>query len=209
VALSSIGISTEQLINNVAEQLREDIKQIKFVPWPPRVEQLEENSPLVLTLLSTLWGKKSVDLSPCTLSLTSLLMKYVMKQPTTSINASITLHGITHSKELIDSFHKLGIGITYSNVLILQDAWTLHNLDSCSVCPDAIAEGQPGISIVDNDDILSDTLTGGGTSHRCNWIFLQHIEQQLLEHKANVQELHSCTKDAKTMSLASSLRCRL
>ena len=105
-ALSSIGISTEQLIHNVAERLREDIKQIKLVPWPPRVEELEEEetlSPLVLKLLSALRGKKGVDLSPCTLTLTSLLMQYVMKQPTTtSINASITLHGMTRSKELID-----------------------------------------------------------------------------------------------------------
>ena len=101
-------------------------------------------------------------------------MQYVMT--TTSINASITLHGMTRSKELVDSFHKLGMGISYSNVLVLRDAWTLHDLDRCSVCPDAIAEGQPSISIIDNDDFLSDTLTGGGTSHCCNWMFLQHLE---------------------------------
>ena len=158
----TILISTEQLIHNVAEWLREDIKQIKLVPWPPRVEDLEEEeklSPLVLRLLSALRGKKGVDLSPCTLTLTSLLMQYVMKQPTTtSINASITLHGMTRSKELLDSFHKLGMGISYSNILILRDAWTLHDLDRCSVCPDAIAEGQPSISIIDNDNFLSDTL---------------------------------------------------
>ena len=205
-ALSSIGISAEQLIYNVAERLREDIKQIKFVPWPPRVEALEEEenlSPHLLMLLSALRGKKSIDLSLCTVTLTSLLMQYVMKQPTTtSINASITLHGVTRSKELIDSFHKLGMGISYSNVLILRDAWTLHDLDRCSVCPDAIAEGQPSISIIDNDEFHSDTLTGGGTSHRCNWMFLQCLEQQLLEYNANVQELHSRTKDVKTMSLA-------
>ena len=111
-------------------------------------------------------------------------------------------HHPSCSKELIDSFHKLGMGINYSNVLILRDAWTLHDLDRCSVCPDAIAEGQPSISIIDNDDFLSDTLTGGGTSHRCNWMFLQHLEQQVLEYEANVQELHSRIKDVKTMSLA-------
>ena len=50
----------EQLIHNVAEWLREDIKQIKLVPWPPRVEELEEEeklSPLVLRLLSALRGR--------------------------------------------------------------------------------------------------------------------------------------------------------
>ena len=204
--LLSIGITNEQLILNVAERLREDIKQIKFVPWPPRVEQLEDEenlSPYVLMLLSALRGKKRVDLSPCTLALTSLLMQYVMKKPTTtSINASITLHGMTRSKELIDSFHKLGMGISYSDVLILRDTWTLYDLDCCSVCPDAIAEGHSCISIIDNDDFLSDTLTGGGTSHRCNWMFLQRLDQQLLECRSNVWELRSCSKDAKKTSLA-------
>ena len=76
-----------------------------------------------------------------TLTLTSLLMQ-CHEQPTTSINASITLHGMTRSKELIDSFHKLGMRISYSNALILRDACTLHDLDRCSVCPDAIAEGR-------------------------------------------------------------------
>jgi len=103
---------------------------------PPTVEQLEEEenlSPLVLMLLSAL------DLSPCTVTLTSLLVQYVKKQPmTTSINTSITLHGITRSKELIGSFHKLGMGISYSKVLILRDAWILHDLECCSMCPDAI-----------------------------------------------------------------------
>ena len=98
----------EQLICNVAERLREDIKQCKFAPWLSRVEQLEEKENLVLMPLSYLQGKKSADLSMCTQSLTSVLMQYVMKQPTTtSINASITLHGMTRSKELIDSFYKL------------------------------------------------------------------------------------------------------
>ena len=94
------------------------------------------------------------------------------------------------------------MGISYSDVLILRDAWTLYDLDCCSVCPDAIAEGHPCISIIDNDDFLCDTLTGGGTSHRCNWMFLQRLDQQLLECRSNVWELRSCSKDAKKTSLA-------
>ena len=54
------------------------------------------------------------------------------------------------------------MGIRYSNVLMLRDAWTSHDLESCSVCPDAIAKEQPSNSIIDNYDLLSDTLTGGG-----------------------------------------------
>ena len=35
-ALSSIGVSSEQLVCNVAEQLRDDIKSVKRIPWGHR-----------------------------------------------------------------------------------------------------------------------------------------------------------------------------
>ena len=93
---------------NVAERLRDDIKSIKLISWPPRVEELEEEeelSPLVVQFLFALRGKKGVDLSPSILALTSPITQYVTKQPTTTaINATITLHGMTCSKELVDSF---------------------------------------------------------------------------------------------------------
>lgn len=164
-ALNSIGVSNEQLVHNVAERIRDDIKSIKLIRWPPRVEELEEEeelSPLLVQLLSALRGKKEVDLSPCTHSLTSLITQYVLKRPTTTaINATITLHGLTRSKELIDCYYKLGMGISYHDVLLLRDIWTLHDFEQCSVCPDDIAEGEPSISIIDNDDFQNDTLTGG------------------------------------------------
>ena len=39
---------------------------------------------------------------------------------------------MTRSKELVDSFYKLGMGISYSNVLLLHDVWTMHDLERCS-----------------------------------------------------------------------------
>ncbi|KAG0720537.1 hypothetical protein GWK47_048318 [Chionoecetes opilio] len=55
-------------------------------------------------------GKKGVvNLSPNTLFLTSLITQYIVKRPTTTaINATVTLHGVTRSKELVDSYYKLG-----------------------------------------------------------------------------------------------------
>ena len=144
-ALNSISVSNEQLVHNVAERIRDEIKSIKLIRWPPRVEELEEEeelSPLLMQLLSALRGKKEVDLSPRTHSLTSLITQYAIKQPTTTaINATITLHGLTRSKDLVDSYYKLGLGISYTDVLLLRDIPTLHELEQCSVCPDDIAEG--------------------------------------------------------------------
>ncbi|KAL8608985.1 hypothetical protein ACOMHN_050452 [Nucella lapillus] len=162
-ALSSIGVSSEQLVSNVAKRLKEDIKSIKLITWQPRVEELEEEeelSPLVVQLLSALRGKKDLDLSPNTLSLASLVTQYATNRPTpTSINATVTLHGITRSKELVDSNYKMGMGISYPNVLLLRDLWTMHDRERCSVCPVEVADGEPSISIIDNDDFRNDTLT--------------------------------------------------
>jgi len=74
----------------------------------------EELPSLIIKLLSALQGKKGLARFN-TLALTSLITQYVTKKPTTTaINATIALHGITHSKELVDSFYKLGIGISYA-----------------------------------------------------------------------------------------------
>ena len=97
-ALSSIGVSSEQLVHNVANRLRDDINSLQFVPWPPRVEELDEEeelSPLTVQLLSSLRGKKGVDLSPSTLCLTSIITQYVTKPPTTTtINVTVTLRTV-------------------------------------------------------------------------------------------------------------------
>ena len=81
-------------MHNVAERLRDYVMSIKLAPWPPRVEQLDEEeelSPLIVQLLSALQGKKGVvDLSPSTLSLASLITQYIVKRPTTTaINANV------------------------------------------------------------------------------------------------------------------------
>ncbi len=87
------------------------------------------------------------------------------------------------------------MGISYSNVLRLRDLWAMHDLERCSVCPDEIAEGEPSISIIDNDDFLNDTLTGEGTAHRCNWMFLQHLEY--LKHRTTCRMSMHASKTPK------------
>ncbi len=72
-----------------------------------------------------------------------------------------------------------------------SDVWTMHDLKRCSACPDEIFEGEPSISIIDNDDFLNDTLTGAGTAHRCNWMFLPHLEHLSIgvqEYQENIED---------------------
>ena len=70
------------------------------------------------------------------------------------------------------------MGISHLNIVFLRDVWTMHDLERCSVCPDEIAEGEPSISIIDNDDNLNDTLIGGGIAHHCSCMFLQRLERR-------------------------------
>ena len=79
----------------------------------------------------------------------------------------------------------------------------MYDLKRCSVCPVDIAEEKPSISIIDNDAFLNDTLTGEGTTHRCNWMFLQCVQHRKIgvqENEMNIQDEHARVKDAKTVS---------
>ena len=176
-ALTSMGVSSDQLVSNLSKCIVEDVKSTGTVPWPPTVDELEEPeelSPILLKLVSSLRGKSKIDLSPKTLSLTSFLTQHILEKPTkTYITSSVTLHGITGSKELLETNDKLGLGLGYHKVLFLRDTWAMHDLQGGDNCPVEIAEGNPGISIVDNNDFSNDTLTGGGTSHRTNWMMIQ------------------------------------
>ena len=61
----------------------------------------------------------------------------------------------------------MGASISYASVLLLKDAWAVHDLQLCSDCPNGIAEDKPGIIIVGNDDFQNDTLTGGNARMQC------------------------------------------
>ena len=100
-ASSSLAINDEQLLQNLAPPLSEKIKETHDIPWPPRVDDLEEAEKgcgLLVQLLS--WLKqpkqKNPDLSPETLSLASMITCHVTGSRTsTVVNTGVTVHGIT------------------------------------------------------------------------------------------------------------------
>ena len=122
-----------------------------------------------------------------------MLRYYATSSPTTtSVNLGMHLHGLSRSKELVDVFHRVGACISYASVLLLRDAWAVHDLQLCSDCPNKIAEDKPGVIIVDNEN---DTLTGGNTSHRTNVMYVQRVS--LENHGPQCDER---VKDAKALS---------
>ena len=186
-AINSTGITDEQLVQNVASRTHTKIKQVNTVIWPPRVDQLEEEEEiceLVTKFLTWLKNpnKKSLNYSPQTVSLESLIQQYVTSmRRITSINLGVDLHGHTRSKGLVGTFHKAGICISYADILLFYDKCALEDLEASIYCPREIDDGVGTICIVDNNDFKIDTLTGQAQhAHRTNVMF---VKPQSLEKK--------------------------
>ena len=127
-AMSFLGINDEQLLQNVAQRVSKRVKRKPTVPWPSNVDDLEEGEEVCELLVQLLtWLKqlkrKSVDLSPTTLSLASMIMYYITGQRTnTVINMGVNVHGMTRSKDLMETLHKSGVCISYADTLRLYDS---------------------------------------------------------------------------------------
>lgn len=179
-AMLSLGITDEQLIQNLAPRLSKKIKDTSTVPWPPRIDHLEEAEEVCEQLLQLLTllkqpTRKTVDLSPATLSVASIITYHVTGQRTsTAVNLGLTVYGMTRSKDLVDTLHKSGVCISYSDALLLYDHWALKDVEVSGTCPPEIADSKPAVVIVDNDDFKLDTMTGSAAgAHRTNVMFVQ------------------------------------
>ncbi|KAI4824681.1 hypothetical protein KUCAC02_013179 [Chaenocephalus aceratus] len=162
-AISSLGISDEQLLQNLSQRL--SAKDTTTVHWPPRIDHLEEGEEvcgLLLKLLTWLQQpeRKPADISPATLSLASMITYHITGQrTTTAINMGVNVHGMTRSKDLVETLHKSGVSISYADTLLLYDHWALMDLEASATCPQEIADSKPAIVIVDNDDFKMYTKT--------------------------------------------------
>lgn len=156
------------------------IKDTPTVPWAPCIDRLEEDEQLCELLLKLLtWLKqpqrKTADLSPAPLSLASMIIYHITGQRTTTvINLGVSVHGMTRSKDLVDTLHKSGVCISYADTLLLYDHWGLMDVEASATCPQEIADGKPAIVIIDNDDFKIDTLTGNSTgAHQTTVMYVQ------------------------------------
>ena len=203
-AMTSIGISDEQLVRNVANRLRQHIDITPVVPWPSLVAELEKEEKLsdlllyFLTCLKDPTGKKQ-QLNSTTRSLASLLKKYVTGNWTTfSINLSVTLHGLTKNKVLVNLLKNNGIGISYKDVLLLRDFWSKNDLKLSPSSPFQIANEVPAVVIVDNDDFKIDSLTGNAAcAHRTNVMYV-HTES----NENTLEKVSERPNDSSTLSKA-------
>ena len=166
-ALSSLGISDENLVNNCAKRIVHDVKEnTEPLSWPTPLSDLvipEKINPLLLQLVKKLHSprKSNPVVSPDMEAIASALTYLITKNRTKIlINSTVTLHGITRSRELVDQYHEFGFGISYNDVLLLRDFWAYQDLNVASICPKELNENEPAEQILDNDDYPNnDTLT--------------------------------------------------
>ena len=127
-AINSWGVSDEQLLNTVARRLKEKLKGDASIDWPPHVEELKQDerpNDLLRKLLTWLKNPAANDFSescldPEVVALSSLLFSFITGNHTPlKIKLSMTVHGLTRSREIIDLLKKFSLGISYHDVLNL------------------------------------------------------------------------------------------
>ena len=141
-AINSWGISDEQLLNTVARGLKEKLKDDASIDWPPHVEELEQDerpNDLLRKLLTWLKNPAANEFSesfldPEVVALSSLLFSFITgKHTPLKIKLSMTVHGLTRSREIIDLLKKFSLGISYRDVLNLYATWTKHDMEKMMV----------------------------------------------------------------------------
>ncbi|KAG0711621.1 hypothetical protein GWK47_020229 [Chionoecetes opilio] len=211
-AINCWGVTDDQLISTVAQRINAHASQAQVMSWPPHVDELvdEEDSEELLYKFVTLLKKPKVgedQKDPAVLALTSLLTSYITgKRTSFKVRLAVMLYGLTQSREIIDLMHKFSFGISYKDVLNLYDAWAKFDIETNRACPDELAMGQPGTTVMGNDEFKDDTLTGANTSHRTNVMFVQ--PQDLVETSAvSRQSLSIPTADDMKALCASQTSC--
>ena len=141
-AIYSWGISDEQLLNNVARRLKEKLTGDPGMSWPPHVDELEdivEPNVLLRQLVTWLKDPTTTDFTePCNdpqiAALSSLLLSFITgKRSSFQASLSVTLHGLTRSRELVDILKKFALGISYQDVLNLYDTWAMHDIEANTI----------------------------------------------------------------------------
>ena len=158
------------------------VNSADYVGWPPTVEEVasaEEPDALLKKFL--VWLKDPAvkpngncnDASVVTIA--SLISSLITGKRTLSKSKlGLTLHGLTRSREIIDILHKLGISISYNDVLNLHSSWAMYKSNK-DECPIEIAYDTPDVAVMDNDDFKDETLTGADMSHRTNVMFVRQL----------------------------------
>ena len=86
---------------------------------------------------------------------------------------SLILHRKTGSSDVVDTIHRLGYGVSYTETLFIEDKWAEWDQCENSYIPGNIKKGNITTHVADNIDWNNKTLSGKQT-HHTNSILIQH-----------------------------------
>ena len=129
------------------------------------------------------------------------------KKPAKHILLAWAVKSLTGNMELIKILNRLGHGISYSQLEEIDTTLCLQKIAASDKddipLPDNIMPCIPTTLAFDNIDRLEETLTGAGTSHRVNGIFIQPEVQTVLQEKERkpIEEIRSRSRSPTTSLL--------
>ncbi|KAG1650788.1 hypothetical protein GQR58_027743 [Nymphon striatum] len=182
----------EKQIISAAHTIRKEILSMEdTLPWPPREQDLipesvRINKGLCLFLTVLLTGSQKESISPRANRLRSSYAQDIIygvskgkcKTPK-SILLPSCVKSLTNSTEVINILCKYGHGVSYTLLEELETEYAISLIEDAQSNPENVfvpvefsAENEI-VTVWDNIDDLEETLSGSGTSHRCNGIGVQ------------------------------------
>ena len=104
---------------------------------------------------------------------------------------SLTMHRKTGSSSVINTLHRMGYGISYTDTIFIEDKWAEWSEKQHSYIPTNIKEGVHCTHVADNIDWRNKDMAGNRETHNTNSILIQHKDTLVsddtrVEHKAQV-----------------------
>ena len=120
---------------------------------------------------------------------------------------SLTIHRKTGSSDIIDTLHKLGYGISYTETLFIEDKWAEWAEAQSTIIPSNIKVNIPTTQVADNIDWENKGLAGKEQTHNTNSILIQQTDASKasqssiqLQPNYNFDQKH-CSCKSKATSL--------
>ena len=113
---------------------------------------------------------------------------------------SLTMHRKTRSRYVVDTLHRLGHGILYSETLFVEDKWAEWSQYQSNLILSNIISGVPKTLVLGNIDWKNKSVRGiSNETHHTNCILIQDKEgQQLKQEKSPVTLNPNYNYDRKT-----------
>ena len=84
------------------------------------------------------------------------------------------LHAKTRSRDVVDTVHRLGYGISYTDTIFVQDKWAEWSTNRSSIIPKNIQKGVV-THVTDNIDFKNKSIQPGRETHNTNSILI-HVD---------------------------------